>query len=45
MPTLFDVRESNVNAHTSTDVSDCDDAYGGLPFRMPGAASNESTRR
>ena len=33
LPTLFNVRESNVNAHTSTDGADCDHAYGGLPFR------------
>jgi anaerobic selenocysteine-containing dehydrogenase len=33
MPTLFDIRQSNVNAYTSRDASDCDDAYGGLPFR------------
>ena len=33
LPALFNVRESNANAHTSTDSGDCDQAYGGLPFR------------
>jgi anaerobic selenocysteine-containing dehydrogenase len=33
LPALFDVRESNANAHTSADGADCDQAYGGLPFR------------
>ena len=33
LPSLFDVCGSNVNAHTSSDSDDCDQAYGGLPFR------------
>jgi len=33
IPALFNVRESNVNSYTSPDSADCDQAYGGLPFR------------
>jgi thiosulfate reductase/polysulfide reductase chain A len=32
-PKLFDVLDSNVNAHTSSDLDRCDPAYGGLPYR------------
>jgi anaerobic selenocysteine-containing dehydrogenase len=32
-PSLFGVLDANVNAYTSSDLDDCDPAYGGLPFR------------
>jgi len=32
-PPLFGVLDTNVNAHTSVAFEDCDQAYGGLPYR------------
>lgn len=33
MPELFGALETNVNAHTSNELDNCDPAYGGLPYR------------